>query len=365
MSSSQPYVFSMDSHVVEPRGLWQDLLPASLKDRGLRTERDGPYITMIGDNKKIHRMQIGDGVSDNPRIGGNNVELRFKDMLKDGVDGELIFPNLGMLAYMLDDPELELACCQVYNDWLITQFAKYSDTFVPCAVLPLKKVSETLEEMKRVVKLGYRAAMLPTYTGETLKYNNPDLDPIWAFAEAAKLPLCFHVASGQAPVSERGAGAALINYMALGFTTQQMLTYFVGGGALDRHRGLNIMVVEAGASWMVSLGERMDEVYNAHQFYVKPKLSRMPSEILYQQVKATFQFDRACLQTISQTGHDCIVWASDYPHMEGTFPHSRKVIEEVFGSANLSESVKADILGGTAAKLFGLNPKRLEERLAA
>ena len=357
------FIFSMDSHVVEPRGLWQDLLPASLKDRGLRTERDGQYITMIGDNKKIHRMQIGDGVSDNPRIGGTNPDLRFKDMLKDGVDGELIFPNLGMLAYMLEDPELELACRQIYNDWLMKQFGPYPDTFVPCAVLPLKKVSETLDEFNRVIKLGYRTAMLPTYTGDGLRYNNPSLDPIWARAEASRFPLCFHVASGQQPVSERGPGAALINYMALGFTTQEMLTHFVGGGALDRHPMMNIVVVEAGASWMVSLGERMDEVYNAHQFYVKPKLSRKPSEILYSQVKATFQFDQACLKTIPQTGHECLVWASDYPHMEGTFPQSQKVIDEVFGSIKLPQQIESDILGGTAARMFGITPKKLSQKV--
>ena len=74
----------------------------------------------------------------------------------------------------------------------------------------------------------------------------------------------------------------------------------------------------------------------AHQYYVKPKLSRKPSEILYSQVKATFQFDRACLKTIPMTGHECLLWASDYPHMEGTFPRSREVIDEVFGDVGLA-----------------------------
>jgi predicted TIM-barrel fold metal-dependent hydrolase len=125
------------------------------------------------------------------------------------------------------------------------------------------------------------------------------------------------------------------------------------------------VVIEAGASWMVALGERLDEVNEAHQFYVRPKLSRKPSEILYSQVKATFQFDRACLGSIPTTGHQCLLWASDYPHMEGTFPRSREVIDQVFGSAGLAAEVQADILGGTAARLYGLTPRPLAQKQAS
>ena len=113
------------------------------------------------------------------------------------------------------------------------------------------------------------------------------------------------------------------------------------------------------------MGERLDEVNSAHQYYVKPKLSRPPSEILYRQVKATFQFDRACLDTIPITGHDCLLWASDYPHMEGTFPRSREVIEQVFAGSGVAAHVQADILGGTAARLYGLTPKPLAHKIAA
>jgi len=361
-----PFVFSMDSHVVEPRGLWQEMLPARFKDRALRSERqEDRYIAMVADGKTLHRMQIGDGVSDNPRIGGTSPELRFKDMAKDGIDGELIFPNLGMMTYAIDDAELSFACMQVYNDWLIKTFGAYRDTFVPTAVLPMREVAQTLDEFKRVVELGYRSVMLPTLPPAGLRYNNKDFDPIWAYAQEQHVPLAFHVASGLTPISERGPGAAIINYMRLGFATEELVTYMVAGGALDRHPALTMVVVEAGASWMVALGERLDEVNEAHRYYIKPKLTNKPSEILYSQVKATFQFDRACLKTIDITGHECLLWASDYPHMEGTFPHSMQVIEQVFDGIDMRPEVKADILGGTAAKLYGIAPKKLAVKQAA
>lgn len=359
------FIFSMDSHVVEPRPLWQEGLPPHLRDRALRAERRDGYLVMTADGKDLHRMQIGDGNSDNPRIGGTNPELRFKDMQKDGIDAELLFPNLGMMCYAIDDDELSFACMQVYNDWLIKSFGAWRDTFVPTAVLPMRDVAQTLDEFRRVAALGYRSVMLPTLPPLGLRYNNKDFDPLWAYAQEQKIPLAFHVASGLTPITERGPGAAIVNYMRLGFATEELVTYMVAGGALDRHPALTMVVIEAGASWMAGLGERLDEVNEAHQYYVKPKLSRKPSEILYRQVKATFQFDRACLTTIPITGHQCLLWASDYPHMEGTFPNSRRVIDGVFGNAGLAAQVQADILGGTAARLYGVTPRRLAEKLAA
>jgi predicted TIM-barrel fold metal-dependent hydrolase len=360
-----PFVFSMDSHVVEPRPLWQEGLPPALRDRALRAERRDGYIVMTADGVDLHRMQVGDGNSDNPRIGGTNPALRFDDMRKDGIDGELLFPNLGMMTYAIDDGELSFACMQVYNDWLMKSFGGYRDTFVPTAVLPMRDVAQTLDEFRRCVALGYRSVMLPTLPPLGLRYNDKAFDPIWAYAQEQRIPLAFHLASGLTPITERGPGAAIINYSRLGFATQELVTYMVAGGALDRHPGLTMVVVEAGASWMVALGERLDEVNEAHQFYVRPKLSRKPSEILYRQVKATFQFDRACLRTVPTTGHECLLWASDYPHMEGTFPRSREVIAQVFDGCGLTPAVQADILGGNAARLYGIEPKKLEAKLAA
>jgi predicted TIM-barrel fold metal-dependent hydrolase len=356
------FIFSMDSHVVEPKTLWQDNLPARFKDRALHTERQDKYIVMVADKKPLHRMQVGDGNSDNPRIGGTDPELRVKDMARDGIDAELIFPNLGNMIYAIEDGELALACARVYNDWVIQQFGTYRDTFVPAAALPMRDVAETMDEFRRVLELGYRAVMLPTVTPGPLRYNDPALDPIWALAEERRIPIAFHIATGHSPVFERGAGAAVINYTKLSFLTQELVAYLVCSGALDRHPGLRISVIEAGASWIAGLGERMDESYDAHRFYVRPLLSRKPSEILHNQVLATFQFDRACLRSIGITGHKCLVWASDYPHMEGTFPNSQAVVDKLFDGVQLSDSVKADILGGNAAELFGIKPSKLSEK---
>jgi len=126
----------------------------------------------------------------------------------------------------------------------------------------------------------------------------------------------------------------------------------VAGGVLDRNPRAQVAVIESGASWLSALAERMDEVYEAHSIFVQPKLSITPREIIQRQVKASFQYDRACIMSRSITGHQALMWGSDYPHAEGTFPRSRDVIDRLFDDIDISEREKADITGGNAARLF-------------
>jgi predicted TIM-barrel fold metal-dependent hydrolase len=198
--------------------------------------------------------------------------------------------------------------------------------------------------------------MLPVVCPDGVpRYNNSQWDPIFEFAGLARIPIVLHTGTGLADVVfERGPGGAVFNYTRQINDAMDAVCLLVAGGVLDRHPGAHVACIEAGASWLAALGERMDEVYAAHQFYVKPKLSLKPSEIVRRQVHCSFQFDRACVATRRSTGHEALLWASDYPHMEGTFPHSLQVIERLFSGLEISDHEKADILGGTAARLFQL-----------
>ena len=109
---------------------------------------------------------------------------------------------------------------------------------------------------------------------------------------------------------------------------------------------------------LVALAERMDEVCEAHANFVRPKLSRKPSQIIDDQVWASFQHDRACIVAAAAglPGAKNVMWGSDYPHAEGTFPISRQLTDDLFAGLNVSEAVKRDILGLNAAKLFRIDP---------
>lgn len=362
------FVFSADGHLVEPSDLFSAGLPASLRKYGLRSEKRDEFIYSLAGDKVLSKTPL---TASSPRIGpdgepfgrpdrrGNReVEWRLKDMALDGVDAEIVFPSLGLTVFMIENPEAEMASAQVYNDWCHGLLKDHTAQFVRCGILPVRDFRNTVAEMERLARLGFTAAMLPSLI-EKDSGLPPYTSDAWnvGFAAAERLGIVFvlHTGTGRTDVrSFRGPGGALANYAVQstdGFIT---IMSMVAGGLLDRFPKARVCVIEGGASWLASLAERLDEVYDAHEMFVRPKLSLYPSEIIARQVACSFQTDRACIMSRSVTGTKALIWGADYPHHEGTFPRSREVIAGLFEGIDISEKDKADIIGGNAARLFRL-----------
>lgn len=366
----KPFVFSADSHVREPNSLFLDNLPAKLKQHAVRVVKEEDTLITRTDNKVIFRLRL----ANNPDFGGttrlgiHDLGGRLVDMDKDGIDAEIAFPSLGLWLYAIDDAEAELGQCEIYNNWNDQYFKGNLDRFVRCGVLPVRNLDHAMVEMKRIAKMGFTAAMLPSITPAGIpKYNDPAWDPVFNLAGELGLVLVLHTGTGAETVTgERGPGAAVINYATQMSDGIEAIMYMVAGGLLDRNPKAKVAVIECGASWLAALAERMDEVYVAHDIFVRPKLSMMPSEIIRRQVAVSFQHDRACIMSRSVTGTNSIMFASDYPHNEGTFPHTREVIGKLFEGIEISEQEKADILGGNAARLFRFeHPRVAPKQMAA
>jgi predicted TIM-barrel fold metal-dependent hydrolase len=124
-----------------------------------------------------------------------------------------------------------------------------------------------------------------------------------------------------------------------------------GSGVLDRFPGLVFGSVEAGIGWVAWALGALDEAYRKHHMWVRPKLSRLPSEFFRTNGFATFQEDKAGLDLAREHGLvDNFMWANDYPHHEGTWPHSAAAIERTM--TNLTDEERAKILGLNAARVF-------------
>ena len=98
--------------------------------------------------------------------------------------------------------------------------------------------------------------------------------------------------------------------------------------------------------------ETMDYAYKAHHFWVRPVIPDLPSDYFRRNCFATFQEDRVGLLLAEEIGIvDNLMWANDYPHHEGSWPHSAEAIERTMG--HLSEPARANVLGLNAARFFG------------
>lgn len=349
-------IFSADAHVKEPTDLFTKAMPKHLEQWTINARRSEKYNDVMVGEKIAIRIAINFGNSDDPRRGSMDIALRLEDMQRDGIDAEVIFPTLGLVNYLIEYPEAENLSAQIYNNWVMNHFKDHLDTFVPAAILPVRDIANTLAELKRCDALGFTAAMLPVVPAPGIPtYNQPEWDAVFNYAGAAKIPLIMHTGTGNVNIrAARGPGGAVINYGRQMNDAVDAICYLVGGGVLDRNPEAKVVFVECGASWLVGLGERLDEVYFGHEFHVSPKLNRLPSQIIRDQVVCTFQNDRNCVANRAAMGLATMVWASDYPHMEGTFPNSKSVLKKLFEGVNISEEEKAAIVGGTAAKLFRL-----------
>jgi len=363
------FVFSADGHFVEPSDLFSEGLPPSLRTFGLHAVKQDDFILSMAGDKVLQKTPIergpprlgpdGEPFGRPDRRGNREVEFRLQDMALDGVDAEIVFPSLGLTAYMIENAEAELATAQVYNDWLHGLLKDHTRSFVRCGILPVRDFRNTIAEMERLAALGFTSAMLPSLIERDSgipQYTSEAWDPVFDAAQRLGIVFALHTGTGRNDVrSFRGAGGAVMNYMIQ--ATDGMITIgaMVAGGLLDRFPGAKVCVIEGGASWLAALAERMDEVYEAHQSFVRPKLSLTPREIIARQVACSFQTDRAGIMSRSVTGTAALLWGADYPHHEGTFPRSRQVIAELFEGIDISEADKAAIVGGNAARLFRLD----------
>ncbi|WP_417617184.1 amidohydrolase family protein [Parasphingorhabdus sp.] len=360
----KPFVFSADSHIMEPADIFTAGLPAPLQKHAIHARKEGEYLITGTEDKIIYKLRVGQhrekALGDNERKGIREIPGRLEDMELEGIDSEICFPSLGLWLYCLDDPEAEAASARLYNDWNNEFLGSHPDRFVRCGMLPVLDFSNTLAEIKYLAGKGYTAAMLPAAMPKHLpKYNDEKWDPVFRLAGDLGIVFVLHTGTGlETVVQERGPGAGIINYTLQMNDAALSCMYLVSGGVLDRNPKAKVAFIESGASWLVALAERMDEVCEAHHNFVHPKLSRSPSQIVDDQVWASFQHDRACITAADAglPGAKNVMWGSDYPHAEGTFPISRKLTEELFEGLNVSSSTKSDILGLNAARLFRIEP---------
>ena len=159
-----------------------------------------------------------------------------------------------------------------------------------------------------------------------------------------------HAPTARTGVYYRGRGGAVLNYVETTYGGQRAVTQLIACGALDRHPELRVLVSEGGATWGPFIADRMDEGYRQHGAAVRPNLSKLPSEFLYEQVYASFQHDASAVAANAAMGWKNVMWGSDYPHFEGTFGHTQKTLHGLFDGIDPEVSRRVRI--GAFQELF-------------
>jgi predicted TIM-barrel fold metal-dependent hydrolase len=366
---------SADAHVNEPHDLWFTRLAEELRDAAphrIQTEEDGGWRLVVNGalDESGGSQRSADGLSeghstagaamraalaeeDRQREADAAVDVRLTMMRTDGLNAEMVYPTIGLYVYGVDRSDVGIASCRVYNDWIHERLGDDCARIRYAALIPTWDVATAITEVERVAQWrGVGAAMLPLVG--TLSWKMPEWEPLWSAISEAGVPVVMHQGTGHSMIFFRGWGSPTANLLA----TQSMASWTSAllscGGVLERHPDLHFVLVEVNAGWMAWTMSTLDEYFLAHQAQArKPHLPELPSHYLRRQVHATFQRDPIAVACREFTGVECLLWGNDFPHAEGTFPHSAKVLEDLLTGVDPLQAAR--ITGQNALEIFGFD----------
>ena len=365
-SDNKYTMISCDSHAVEPVDLLAKRVDNRFHDRlpRVQVDEDGSKWHIVEGMEPARWIMDNEDLSGEDRernAVGSDPEERLRHQQRDGVDGEIIFPNKFSVIFATRDPEFAIAQARAYNDWAWETYGPHVHRLSPMALIPTMDIDLAIEEIERIRRLGFRGVTIPVRPiyGSTsaleAHYHRPEYDRLWACLEDSGLPVTAHVGTGKDPRTTRGRGGAVTNYVAHALAPSvEFMSLLCSSGVLERFPGLRVVSVESGVGWFPWCGQAMDEAYRKHHMWSFPKLKQLPSDYLKTQCFATFMEDPVGLSLAEEFGYsESMLWSNDYPHQEGTWPHSAEAIERQMN--RLSEATRAKILGETAKALFGFD----------
>jgi predicted TIM-barrel fold metal-dependent hydrolase len=220
-------------------------------------------------------------------------------------------------------------------------------------------VQEGVKDLEHYAKLGLAGAMITVYPVVGRPYDSPEYEPLWAAAQDLEMPLSLHIGTNRPGPDdafvdlESTPPPFLIN---VDHWVRMSLAQMIFGGVFERYPKLQVGSIEHELSWVVHFLDRLD--YNYIQRPAtggrrKFKEDILPSEVFHRNVFLSFQDDALGVKLRDIIGVDNLLWGSDYPHPETTFPRSRQVLEEIL--ADCTEEEKAKIAGGNAARIYHFN----------
>ncbi len=280
-------------------------------------------------------------------------DLRVKDQDRDGVQAEVLYGILGA-AQRLQDPEAEVEMMRIYNEWLAEFCSTYPDRFAGIAAIPSHDIAAGVAEIERVAKRGVVRGIEIANRHDMLPLYHPDWTPLWAAADAARLPVHIHTIGGKRPDFESMPPLMRRQAFAVHITSFQLamarvLMEVIYGGVLEAFPELKLVIGESGIGWIPYVLDHMDLEWEDQ--FKDLTLKMKPSEYWYRQCKATYQSDRIGTRLLDVIGEGNVMWGSDFPHPDGVWPDSQEFIQRELG--HLPEETQRKVVCTNAAELYG------------
>ena len=358
-----PALFSADSHVNETEDCFAEIDPR-FRDRRPRAhfdETDGAELIVPGLPFKIPSGKLsraGIEFEDWARPlkweelhpAGHEPKARLAIQQEEGILGEVIYPSAGLVICQHLDVDYKKACFDAYNRWLEGFCEADPERLVGIGLAAARTPEEGVAELEAIKAAGFKGVML---CGDAAfeDYDHPSYDPVWEAAVALGLPINFHILTTRDPSVFNVRGPQVIQQIVTVRANQNIMMMMVLGGVFARHPDLRVIMVENDAGWLPHFCFRLDHAWERHRWSLDVgTLERPPSHYVNECVYATFQDDWSVQHVADVLNAKRVMWASDFPHGDGTYPRSREVAAEVTQAMN--EDQREAVLSGNALRHY-------------
>jgi predicted TIM-barrel fold metal-dependent hydrolase len=303
------------------------------------------------------------------RSGAWDPARRIAELEADGIVADVIFPDGSQqngAPFLASagpgavgaDPSLQAVGAWAYNRWLADFVAAHRGRHAGIALMTLHDVEEAVAQVRWAKQHDLRGVLLPAGVGALPFYHHPRYEPIWSVCEEVELPLHTHVGSATPDYGDLPGSTTLFATESMWFS-HRPFWFLIWGGVFERYPRLRVVFAEQGADWVPDTLRLLDSMYLSMFRHEQKRLRLRPSEYWRRQcaVEAMFMGRRE-VEMRHAIGIENLVWGSDYPHYEGSWPNSMKCLHEALEGVPEPE-IRA-ILSGNAARIYGFDLGQLD-----
>lgn len=231
------------------------------------------------------------------------------------------------------DLDLAYGTARAHNRGMV-EFCDVDERLLPTCYVPLADFDRAAAMADEAIEMGAAALLVASGCPAGHSPSHRSLDPVWARAQEADLPIVFHV-GGTGDLIDRNffhnglpippdfhggeENFRSVDYMAIPFPPAQAMATLIFDGVLERFPDLRFGCIEQGAIWVPSWMRQMESAFDAFHRHEErlQDLSMRPSEYVHRQMKFTPYPTEDVGWVIDQAGAELVLFNTDYPHVEG------------------------------------------------
>ncbi|MEX1217093.1 MAG: amidohydrolase family protein [Acidimicrobiales bacterium] len=395
-----PKIVSVDDHIVEPADLWTSRLPKKYEGIGPRLER------LRVDNLKFDGMNYSFDIVEPTAAGGKFADFwcyedlqipmrriitavgfppeertmlpvtyeemrkgcwdqtaRLEDMDANHTEASLCFPTFprfcGQTFTEAKDRELALLCVQAYNDWMVEDWCAGAGKgrLIPLIIVPLWDAELAAAEVRRNAARGVHAVCfseIPPFLGLP-SIHSGYWEPFFKACAENDVVINMHIgSSSRMPATSPDAPAAVQATLSFNHGMASLADW-IFSGVLVRYPTLKLAYSEAQMGWIPYAMERANNVWKEFRGWAfdNDAVPEPPEFYFRRQVFACFFRDDFGLKNLEAVGIDNVVFETDYPHSDSTWPNTEQFVREM--STDIDDATLYKIVRGNAIRMLSLD----------